>query len=265
MQSSPAPPPKSSMFDDMKEGLDYVRSNEIILALVLLALVPMVLGAAYQMMMPVFAKDELGIGPEGLGILTSAPGIGAFVGATAIASLNSFRRRGLLLLTAAGLFGLTLAVFSLSHSAVLSVFVLVAPGALETSFLAVSQTFWTAFSVLVLVAVGTAQSSFNAVNQTLVQTYTPDELRGRVVAILYLDVGLGPLGTTLAGALTGVVGAPVTIGLMGVSAHSSPSASPSPSHRLGDCRERASPDLWYTLGGETLSWVDHMGRDTPRR
>ncbi|MDO8671782.1 MAG: MFS transporter [Dehalococcoidia bacterium] len=186
---STSPPRKSTMFFDLKEGLAYVRSNGTILALLVLALVPVMLANPYQSMMPVFAKDVLNMGPEGLGILMSAPGIGAFVGSTLIASLSGFRRKGLLLLVGVGLFGLTLVAFTLSH--------------------------WMVISVLILVAVGTAQSGFQAINTTLLQTNTPDELRGRVFSIFLLDRGLGPLGTTLAGFLTTFIGAPITIGLMG--------------------------------------------------
>lgn len=180
---------RASMADNLKEGFSYVRSNETVLTLLILALIPMVLGMPYSSIMPIFAKDVLNIGPEGLGFLMAAPGIGAFIGVTLIASLNNFHRKGLLLLIGASLFGAALVAFSASQ-------------------LVIS-------SLLILTVVGFANSSYMAVNNTLLQIHTPDELRGRVMSIFLLDRGLQPLGTLLVGTMADFIGGPIALSIMG--------------------------------------------------
>jgi MFS family permease len=181
---------QSSMFANMKEGLSYVWSNSLVLALILTALVPRLLAVPYQTLMPIFQKDVLRVGPAGLGMLMAAPGIGGLIALLTLATIaNRVRRQGLLMLVAVMLLGMFLVVFSQT-----------------TSF---------RLALLALVGVGSCQVLFNATVNTLLHLTIPDELRGRVMSIYMLDRGLMPAGALLAGTSAHFIGAPATTGLMG--------------------------------------------------
>jgi MFS family permease len=66
---------QASVFANLKEGLQYVRSNQVVLALMISALVPNIFAMPYQALMPVFQKDVLQVGPGALGLMMAAPGI----------------------------------------------------------------------------------------------------------------------------------------------------------------------------------------------
>lgn len=183
---------KTSMRKNLADGIRYVRRDPVILSLVGLATVPSFFGMPYSQLMPAFASSVLHVGAEGLGFLMSCAGLGALVGALAVASLGKGAPRGLLLLGAIIAFGSALAVF------------------------AGSQLF--AVSALMLVMVGTSSMAYNALNQTFLQTLSEDAMRGRVMSILTVATfGLQPLGTLILGSAASVVGpqlAVVTGGLV---------------------------------------------------
>ena len=80
---------------NLKEGFAYVWSTPAVLALMTLAYVPRIFAVPYQTLMPVFQKDVLKIGPEGLGMLMAAPGVGAVIAILTIASMgNRIKRQG---------------------------------------------------------------------------------------------------------------------------------------------------------------------------
>lgn len=180
---------KKSMGGDLKEGLSYVWNEKPVLTLMLLALIPMVFSMPYVSLMPMFARDVLNSGPEGLGLLMAAPGIGALVATFTLASLQNFRRKGLLLISAVTMLGFFLILFS--------------------------QSSWMPLSLALLTLVGACQISFMATNNTLLQLLVPDELRGRVMSIYMLDQGLMPLGSLFAGVMAAGMGAPFAVTVMG--------------------------------------------------
>jgi MFS family permease len=187
----PARVQQSSAFVDLKEGLKYVGSNRLMLALIVCALVPQVFAMPYQTLMPIFQKDVLGVGPEGLGMLLAAPGVGAVPTMLLFASVaHRFHRKGLILLGALILWGTSLILFSQA-----------------TSF---------PLAMAALVCVGSCQILFNITSMTMLQLLVPDAFRGRVVSIYMLDHGLQPAGAFLAGVTTSFVGAPLTISMMGL-------------------------------------------------
>jgi MFS family permease len=179
----------ASVFANLREGLHYVWSRPVVRALMIAGLVPNIL-AMYQTMMPVFQKDILKQGPEALGLMMAAPGVGAVMSALFLASISRYRRKGLLLLFALALLGVFLIAFSQMESLPLS--------------------------LLMLVGVGGAHIFYAAMTNTILQMIVPDELRGRVLSIYMLDHGLSPLGALLAGASTQLIGAPITMALMGL-------------------------------------------------
>ncbi|MGH7770679.1 MAG: MFS transporter [Candidatus Binatia bacterium] len=181
---------KTTIFANLKEGLEYVWSTPVVFALMMTDLIPRLIVVPYQALMPIFQKDVLKVGPEGLGVLMAAPGIGAVLTVLLLASIaHSFRRKGFLLLGALSFLGIFLILFSLT-----------------TSF---------PLAILMLVGVGGFQILFMATTNALLQMIIPDELRGRVMSLYMLDRGLIPAGSMLAGVSAHVIGAPATVAWMG--------------------------------------------------
>lgn len=143
-------------------GLHYLGKNRIVLGSILLDMFAVLLGGAVTLL-PVYAKDILHAGADGLGWMRAAPAIGAFCVAMLLAHRPPFRRSGYaLLLSVAGFGGATI-VFG------------------------VSQNFW--ISLLSLFLIGAFDNISVVIRHTLVQVLTPDELRGRVSAINGVFIG----------------------------------------------------------------------------
>ncbi len=182
---------QSSVVANLKEGFAYVWSTPIVLALMVADMVPRIFAVPYQALMPVFQKDVLGVGPEGLGMLMAAPGVGAVLSTLLLASIaHSFRHKGLLVLGGLILLGIFLILFSRT-----------------TSF---------PLALVILVAVGGCQIMFMATVNTMVQMTIPDALRGRVMSLYMLDRGLMPAGALFAGITAHFIGAPATVSMMGL-------------------------------------------------
>lgn len=182
---------KTSMWHSAKEGIGFVFRHEVLGTLVIMAAIPaMFVRPTQQALMPIFSESVLNTGATGLGWLMSANGGGALVGALAVASLSNVRRRGLIQIGSALLYGLAIIAFAASRSMALSILLL---------FIG------SVFSMV-----------FNSLNQTFLQTFAPDELRGRVLSVLTLTTfGLMPLGGLAAGAASQRWGAPVVAAVGG--------------------------------------------------
>jgi MFS family permease len=177
-----------SVMANLREGLHYVWSKPLVRGLMIVGLIPNLL-ATYQTMMPVFQKDVLRMGPEVLGLMLAAPGVGAVLSALFLASISRYRRKGLLLFISLTLLGGFLIAFSQATSLPVS--------------------------LLMLVGVGGTHIFYAAMTNTILQMIVPDELRGRVLSIYMLDHGLSPLGALVAGTSTQFFGAPITMAAMG--------------------------------------------------
>jgi MFS family permease len=130
----------------------------------------------YAVLMPIFARDILKVGPSGLGYLMSMVGLGALLGAVTISSLGDFRWKGKLLLTGNITFCIMQVIFSYSR-------------------------IWP-LSLLILVFVGWGMMTNMALTNTLIQTSVPDGIRGRVMSLYTLMfLGMAPIGSLQAGAL----------------------------------------------------------------
>ena len=175
---------------NLKEGFAYVWSTPAVLALMTLAYVPRIFAVPYQTLMPVFQKDVLKIGPEGLGMLMAAPGVGAVIAILAIASMgNRIQRQGRFLVGSIIVLGAAIMLFS--------------------------QITWFPLALVTLVVVGMFQMFFLASTATMLQMIVPDELRGRVLSLYMLDRGFMPLGALFAGTSAHFLGAPATVAIMG--------------------------------------------------
>ena len=164
----------------MVEGLAYVRRNRLVLGAISLDLFAVLLGGATAML-PVFARDVLHSGPEGLGHLRAAPAVGATLTAAFFSARPLKENVGLKMLVAVAVFGGATILFGFSRSMPLSLFCLALLGAADM------------FSVYV--------------RQSLIQLYTPDQMRGRVGAVSSLFISASnELGETESGFLGAVIG-----------------------------------------------------------
>ena len=181
-----------SVLENLREGLAYIRATPTVLALLSLTLIPSMLALPYMSLLPVFAKDVLGLGPDALGLMLGAPGLGAMVSTLLVASYaHRVERRGPYLLGALVLLGISLMLFS--------------------------QTTHLPYALAALFGVGACHIFFGSITNAIIQQVIPDELRGRVTSIYMLEFGLTPAGTLLAGATTQGFGGPITVAMMGLS------------------------------------------------
>jgi MFS family permease len=172
------------------EGLGYIRSSPVLLALLGLAFVPLFLGMPYQTLMPVFSERVFGAGAAGLGTLMAANGVGALGGSLAVATLAGGRRMALLQLGVGIVFGVGLLGFGLAPSF--------------------------GVAAAALVAVGFASAAYTALNSTLIMANTEPRLYGRVMSVWLLTFGLVPLATLPTAWLADRIGAPLTVTGAGV-------------------------------------------------
>ncbi|QXI37862.1 MFS transporter [Pseudomonas xantholysinigenes] len=148
--------------DSLLAGIRFIRSRPDILGAISLDLFAVLLGGATALL-PVFAKDILLTGAWGLGLLRSAPAVGALLMSLWLARFPVERKVGLTMFTAVGVFGVATIAFGLSTS------------------------FW--FSLAVLVVLGAADMISMVIRSAFVQLETPDEMRGRVSAVNGLFIG----------------------------------------------------------------------------
>jgi len=175
-----------STWAHIREGLRYVAGDRRVSAIVLNIAALSIFGFPFLVLMPVVARDVLGKGAVEFGWMSSAVGAGALAGALMLAAFARRLPKGRMLRWASTGFGIILFAFSLSRSLPLSLAVLVMTG----------------FAMIVN----------TATTNTLLQTLTPDELRGRVMSVFTLAfVGMGPIGALQAGILADRVGAPTTL------------------------------------------------------
>ncbi|MEH3106565.1 MAG: MFS transporter [Sphingomonas fennica] len=183
---------RANPWRQMVEGLHYVRRNRLVLGAISLDLFAVLLGGATAML-PIFARDVLDVGAEGLGHLRAAPALGAALTALWFAWKPLKNEVGLKMMGAVGLFGVATVVFGLSR--------------------------WLPLSLFCLAILGSADMVSVYVRQSLIQLYTPNEMRGRVGAVASLFVsGSNELGEAESGFVAALVGPVVGVIAGGVGA-----------------------------------------------
>jgi MFS family permease len=179
-----------SPWAQMVEGLRYVRHNKLVLGAISLDLFAVLLGGATAML-PVFARDVLHAGPEGLGHLRAAPAVGATLTAAYFSVRPLKHNVGMKMLAAVGVFGAATIVFGVSR--------------------------WMPLSLACLALLGAADMFSVYVRQSLIQLYTPDAMRGRVGAVSSLFISasneLGEAESGFLGALIGPVASVIAGGV----------------------------------------------------
>ena len=177
---------KATMIVQMREGWDYVRGFRPIRTVLLLFAVLSLMGWPYAVLLPIFAGQVFHGGPHTLGWLTGASGVGALGAALMLAARKSVVGLTSRIRLAAGLFGLGLIGFGLSH------------------------VFWV--SLLLMLVVGWGMMTGLAASNTIIQTLVPEDKRGRVMSYYTMAfVGMAPFGSLLAGGLAHLIGAPHTV------------------------------------------------------
>jgi MFS family permease len=174
-------------------GIRFVRHTEILLGAILLDLMAVLFGGAVALL-PLFARSILHVGPTGVGVLRSAPAVGALLAAAILTRRPLGGRAGRKLLWAVGVFGISTIVFGLSRSFLLSLVALAVSG------------FADMFSV--------------NIRSTTVALATPDQLRGRVLAVEMVFISasnqLGAFESGVAAFLLGAVPAVIAGGALTV-------------------------------------------------
>jgi MFS family permease len=176
---------RTSMGKDIKEGLSYIRSDKVALMLILLMAVVALFALPYVWLMPVFARDVLGVGEAGYSQLMMAVGAGGLGGGIIAAKLGDFKRKGWLLIGSALTFTVTLILFAMSRSFPLS--------------------------LVLSVIIGGANGLFVAVTTALLLSIIPDQFRGRVMGLFAITWYLSSIGSLMLGAATDWVGLPVAV------------------------------------------------------
>ena len=174
------------------EGLAFVRSKTMIWSTMILDFFSTFFASA-TVLLPIFAKDVLNVGPQGLGILYSAPSIGAVIAGTLMAHFGHtyLRHQGKVLLAAVSVFGFATILFGVS-----------------TSFFV---------SLIALFILGAGDSISTIIRNTIRQLETPDNIRGRMTGINMIFFMGGPqLGEFEAGLVAAAVGGPVSVVLGGI-------------------------------------------------
>lgn len=183
--AKPHPNPKS-LRRGMSEALKHVRGDRVLLTFIMLVATFSLFGWPYTVLMPAIARDVLGVGAAGYGMLMSANGTGALLGALTVATLGDYPHKKRVFFVGAFGFCATVAIF------------------------AQSTQFW--MTAAILVAAGWFMLLFFSTANTTVQLRVPDELRGRIMAIYSLGfIGLTPFGALLAGTAARQIGAGTTL------------------------------------------------------
>lgn len=173
-------------------GFRYIRGEKIVLGAISLDLFAVLLGGAIALL-PVYARDILDLGPWGLGLLRSAPGIGSLAVAVWLAGHPVRDSAGVIMFICVGLFGFFTVVFGLSTI--------------------------TWLSVAALALTGAADMISVYVRETLIQLWTPDHLRGRVNAVNMVFIGASnEVGEFRAGTMAALIGTVPAVVVGGVGA-----------------------------------------------
>lgn len=195
---------EEDIFARIREGIAYVFNNQILLGAFALDMFAVLFGGAVAML-PVFASDILQAGPEGLGVLRACPAVGAIIMSVMLTFHPPVHRSGKLLLYSVVGFGLSMIVFAISKSFVLSAAALFLSGIFDN------------VSVVI--------------RASILQLFTSDEMKGRVAAVNSIFIGssneLGAFESGVAARLMGLVpsvvfGGGMTLLVVAVAAIKSP-------------------------------------------
>ncbi len=188
-QSHSHSPHRESFSRSMIEGFKFswrseeVRTSLLIVTFASLFIVP------FTTLLPVFARDILGVGATGQGLLLTAMGVGALCSAILIASIGDELPRGMLMLGGVTVYGFLIVGFAASQ--------------------------WFHFSIVLMGLIGLCHVFAHALVQTVIQYYSPSKFRGRTIAIFHMSQVIMTLGAMLTGTLSALMGARWAVASMG--------------------------------------------------
>jgi MFS family permease len=165
---------------ELGEAYNYLRAHTDLLRLTAAMLIPFILGQSYVLLLPLFVENELGLGAEAFGALSSCLGVGSVIGALSVARFGEERQIALLMFAGVLGTGIAAIVYGLAHSVYLVGGVLLVAGASESAL-------FTAYDTHLLVRL-------------------PDEIRGRVMGLMFTLVAMFPIGAIVAGAAADAFG-----------------------------------------------------------
>ncbi len=174
-----------SVFADIKDVLVYIKEEHLLAVTLGFVMCLVFCFMPFRSLLPIFTEDILKVDATGLGLLQSVTGIGAMAGALVLASLPG-KKRGILLLGTGLLLGIALMAFSFSTSYHLS--------------------------IIIVVIVGLGQAGQVILPLTLLQSYTKNEYRGRVLSLYGMELGVSSFGAFIAGILAAAIGAQWAVG-----------------------------------------------------
>ncbi len=170
----------TSTIQELKEGWSYVSGFLPIRTILMLFAVVSLMGMPFVVLMPIFAAKVLHGGPHTLGFLMGAMGVGALISALSLAARKSVRGLIRMIPIAAGVFGLGLIGFGLSH------------------------VFWLSMVTVLIAGMGMMQGM--AASNTIIQTLVSEDKRGRVMSYYTMAfVGMAPFGSLLAGTMASAI------------------------------------------------------------
>ena len=159
-----------------------VRTGLLVVAYASLFIIP------FNTLLPVFARDVLGVGAKGQGLLLTSMGVGALASSVLIASLGDRLPRGILMIAGVGVYGLLVVLFALST--------------------------WFPLSMALMAIMGLCHVASHALVQTVIQAYSPREFRGRTMALFHQTHVILLAGGMIIGALASAIGAQAATALM---------------------------------------------------
>jgi MFS family permease len=174
---------------NLLDGYRYIWRTPTIRGLLSIDIVPLMFGISYFTLAPAVAKDVLGLGGRGLGVLLAANGVGSLLGTTLVAFLARMRHRGRLVIAGVGGFGLAVVCFALSRNVYLS--------------------------LAIIFCLGFVVAFYGTMNDTLLQTNVDENYRGRVLAVYSMFWGLTPIGALEAGLLANRYGVATALAING--------------------------------------------------
>ena len=192
LKAGPArpPPQQRGILRNLADGLRYVAGHRTLRAMVLITVLANLLLFPYMHMVPVMARDVLGVGPVFMGLLQAAPGMGSFIGAISIASLTRLSHHGRVML------GGTLTAFA--------------------ALLIFSQSTVYAFSLPTLLVMGIGVSGFGSMQAAITMLLTPKEMRGKALGVVSLAIGSGPFGALIVSSVANEHGPAVAIAAIAI-------------------------------------------------
>ena len=178
-----------SIWKNMVEGVQIVRQNRIVLALMVMAATCEMFGFSFAVLVPVFARDVLDVGAVGMGMINAFRSGGGLIAGLTLASLGDFKHKGKLLMAMYLGFGIGLILFA--NAPVY------------------------ALALLFIGIVGISAAGHDAMSQILLQLNVEEDQRGRAMGIWQLSIGFGVIGSMTLGTLAEAYGAPLAQSVFG--------------------------------------------------